>query len=298
MAMKLAPVRRFLRSLVAGRRRLLAGPLAVVGVAVLAGSFLFGLGGTSSASQPKVSTNPTIIRAGENLYNEHCSSCHGVDGVGGRGPKLIFAGAAASDFYLQTGRMPLNDPNDEPLRHHRWFSQPQIIAINSYIAALPKINGVKGSGPGIPAILPLCPASQSHNNSQIAAQQAKGTAKCVTLSFGQHTFALNCAQCHQIAGSGGMLSKGFVIPTLQNASLDELGEAMRIGPMPMPKFGTGQLNHVQMSAVARYVKYLQQPDHPGGLRISGFGPVAEGFVAIILGLGLLLLIARLMGTRG
>lgn len=280
------------------RRRLLAGPLAVVGIAVVAGSFLFGLGGTTSATQPKVSTNPGIIKAGETLYNEHCASCHGIAGVGGRGPKLIFVGAAASDFYLETGRMPLNDPNDEAIRHHRLFNQQQIIQINSYIAALPKINRVSGSGPGIPQILPLCPASEAHNNDKIAAEQAKGTAKCVTLSFGQHTFALNCAQCHQIAGSGGLLSKGFVIPSLQNASLDEIGEAMRIGPLPMPKFGTGQLNHVQLSAVARYVKYLQRPDHPGGLRISGFGPVAEGFVGIVVGLGLLLVVARLMGTRG
>lgn len=283
----------------ASRRRLLAGPLALVGLSLLAGSFLFGLAGTTSATPNKTSTDPHVLREGENLFNQACASCHGTAGVGtNRAPSLVFAGPAAADFYLETGRMPLNDPHDQALRKPRDFTQSQIAAIVSYVNQFPKIHGKTGKGPQIPKVLPLCSGGKSSDSGNIAAEQAKGTAKCVTLSFGQHTFALNCASCHQIAGSGGMLSKGNVIPSLKNASLLITAEAMRIGPRPMPIFGPGQLNDVQMSAVAHYVDYLRAPDHPGGLTISGFGPVAEGFVGILVGLGLMLIVARLMGTRG
>ncbi len=46
---------------------------------------------------------------GESLFREECASCHGFagEGVDGLGPDLRGAGAAAADFYLRTGRMPL-----------------------------------------------------------------------------------------------------------------------------------------------------------------------------------------------
>ena len=286
----------------AARRRLLAGPLAVLGLGVLAFSLFAGFGGTSKASEPMISTDPTVIAAGEALFNTHCSSCHGVAGVGSsRAPQVINAGAAGVDFYIRTGRMPLNNPNDEAIAHNPLFTESQIRQLDSYVAALPAIHGVKNpassGAPGIPTIQPLCKGSGANGPAQLAAEQ-KGTANCVTLSFGNSTFTLNCAQCHQIAGRGGLLSKADVVPTLQNASLLVSAEAMRVGPQPMPVFGPGQLNENQVSAVAHYVQYLHFPTHPGGLTISGFGPVAEGFVGIIVGLGLLLLVSRLIGNRG
>ncbi|MGH9060418.1 MAG: c-type cytochrome, partial [Acidimicrobiales bacterium] len=140
------------------------------------------------------------------------------------------------------------------------------------------------SAPGIPSVLPLCTQQQ--------------TTGCVTLSAGQQDFSLNCAQCHQGVASGGMLSKGNVVPSLLNADSTQVAEAIRIGPKPMPVFGTGQLSDQQMSSIARYVEYLHHPANRGGLGISHFGPVAEGFVGIVGGFGLLLLLSRLIGTRG
>ena len=284
------------------RRRLLAGPLAVLGLGVLSFSLFAGLGGVSRASEPMVSSDPAVIAAGEALFNIHCSSCHGIGGVGTiRAPAVIDEGAAGADFYLRTGRMPLNNPNDEPIAHHPFFTEGQIRQLDSYIAALPAIHGEKELGapgaPGIPTVEPLCTGAAASDPAQLAAEQ-NGTAKCVTLSFGNSTFALNCAGCHQIAGKGGLLSKGDVIPSLQNASVIVAAEAMRIGPEPMPLFSPGQLSQNQVSAVAQYVHYLAKAPHPGGLTISGFGPVAEGFVGIIVGLGLLLLVSRLIGNRG
>jgi ubiquinol-cytochrome c reductase cytochrome c subunit len=290
-----------LRSFSKGRRRLLAGPLAVLGIGVLIFSLFASLGGGSSgATEPVISSSPAVLAAGEQLYNLHCSSCHGVGGYGSsRAPAIYNEGAAGADFYLRTGRMPLNNPHDEAIAGHPYFNEGQIQQLDSYIAALPNIDHITAPAspgdPSIPTIQPLCKGPQT--SAQLAAQQ-KGTATCVTLSFGQSTFALNCAQCHQIGGHGGLLSKANVIPTLQNASLLVAAEAMRIGPHPMPVFGTGQLTENQVSAVAHYVEFLHNPTHPGGYTISGFGPVAEGFVGIVVGLGLLLIVSRLIGNRG
>ena len=53
----------------------------------------------------------------------------------------------------------------------------------------------------------------------------------------------------------------------------------------MPVFGSNELSDSDMSAIAQYVQYLHHPADPGGLGISHFGPVAEGFIGIILGFG-------------
>jgi ubiquinol-cytochrome c reductase cytochrome c subunit len=275
----------------AGRHRF-AGPAAVLALGVVAFSIVAYTGTDASGSQLAVSTAPADIAAGQTLFEEHCQSCHGVNGVGGNNgsPELITAGAAAADFYLTTGRMPLNNPHDEALRHRPYFSAEEIRQLDAYIAALPKINGVDVQGPTIPTVLPLCSATEQASG--------KTPAGCVTLSEGQTFFSTNCAQCHQGAGSGGMLSKGNIVPSLHNANLTQVMEAIRVGPRPMPVFGNNQLSESQASAIAHYVQFLHYPTDPGGLGIGHFGPVAEGFVGIIIGLGALLVASRWIGNRG
>jgi ubiquinol-cytochrome c reductase cytochrome c subunit len=269
-----------------------AGPAAVLALGIAAFSVVAFTGADASGTQALVSTSPADIAAGQTLYTEHCQSCHGVDGVGGNNgsPELISAGAAAADFYLTTGRMPLNNPHDQPIRHRPFFSDAQIRQLVAYVNALPAINHTDVAGPTIPTAEPLCDAAD-----QDADIVQPG---CVTLSEGQQYFATNCAQCHQGAGSGGMLSKGNVVPGLRNANITQVLEAIRVGPKPMPVFGNNQLTASQASAIAHYVQYLQKPADPGGLGLGHFGPVAEGFVGIILGLGLLLLASRWIGNRG
>jgi ubiquinol-cytochrome c reductase cytochrome c subunit len=254
---------------------------------MLAGSLLFFAGGSAHGQAANVSTDPADIAAGQTLYQAHCQSCHGYQGQGGvpGAPALVNVGAAAADFYLTTGRMPLNNPANEPLRHHRFFTDQEISQLDSYINALPEITGIGEPGPTIPTVEPLCPSSTAQPG-------------CVTLSEGSALFAINCAQCHQAAGSGGMLSKGNVVPSLHNANITQVAEATRIGPKPMPIFGTNQLTDHQISAIAHYVQYLHKPSNPGGLGISHFGPVAEGFVGILAGFCLLWFAARMIGNRG
>ena len=264
----------------------MAVPLALIALGMIAFGLLFTAGGSAHGDPSLVSSDPADVAAGENLFNVHCESCHGYQGQGGQtsAPALVNVGAAAADFYLTTGRMPLNDPANQALRHHPYFDQTQIRQLDAYIAALPSITGSNVQGPSIPSVNPLCSTSNQPG--------------CVNLAQGERLFALNCAQCHQAAGSGGMLSKGNVVPGLHNANITQVAEAMRVGPKPMPVFGTAVLNQKDMSAIAQYVQYLHKPANPGGLGISHFGPVAEGFVAILGGGGILLFAARMIGTRG
>ncbi len=274
------------RSLLQRHRRLLAGPLIAIAVTAVAFSVLGLTGDFAQGAPVRVSSDPTVINAGEQLYIAHCQSCHGVNGTGGNvgAPELVDSGAAAADFYLTTGRMPVNAADQQAVRHHPYFTDEEIRQLDSYIAALPAITGTKSQGPDIPTVAPLC--SESNTNG------------CVNLSQGQQNFSLNCAQCHQATGAGGMLSKGNVVPALSNANLTQVAEAVRVGPKPMPVFGTGQLSNQQVSSIAQYVQYLHRPNNRGGLGISHFGPVAEGFVGIVVGFGALLVISRLIGNRG
>lgn len=265
----------------ARRRSSLLGPAALVGAALTVFAVLVTTGSAPAQVQP-VSTKPATIAAGEVLFDAHCESCHGAGGTGAKGPELLNVGAAAVDFFLSTGRMPLNSPTAEPLSHKPYFNKTQIAQLVAYISSLDVQNGTPG--PGIPKVAPLCTGKQTKN--------------CVTLSEGNDLFLLNCAQCHDASASGGDLSNGYVIPSLRQATKTQVAEAIRVGPRPMPNFGPGQLSQQQVSAIADYVYYLSHAGNRGGLGIANFGPVPEGFVACIFGLGALLLVARLIGNRG
>jgi ubiquinol-cytochrome c reductase cytochrome c subunit len=268
----------------------------LVALAAVVFTVLFSFQSPARSSQSLVSTNPADIAAGEVLYQTHCQACHGYQGQGGvvnGAPALVNVGAAAADFYLSTGRMPLNAPNNEALRHHSVFNEEQIRALVAYINALPVITGKGPAGPTIPTPEPLCPADQQTSAS--TADLETTNPGCVTLSEGAALYAVNCAQCHQAAGSGGMLSKGNVVPGLHNSNITQSMEAPIVGPKPMPTF---RFTNAQLSAIAHYVQYLQRPSNPGGIGISHFGPVAEGFVAVLFGFVLLWFGARMIGNRG
>ena len=107
-------------------RRWLAGPLALIALAVILGSVFFLTTGTARGQNDLVSTNPVDILAGQQLFEAHCQSCHGYQGGGATGPALVSVGAAAADFYLTTGRMPLNNPGNQASRHRPFFDPQQI----------------------------------------------------------------------------------------------------------------------------------------------------------------------------
>lgn len=266
-------------------RLALAGPAALVGVAVIVFSIL-SFAQPAPAAVPtnwtvSVSTKPADIEAGNVIFDEHCASCHGYGGVGGSAPELLNVGPAAVDFFVSTGRMPLNSPRAEPIAHLPYFNPKEISQLDAYVNAIDLANG--SPGPGIPNVAAACKVQ---------------SANCPTLSEGDQLFLLNCAQCHDASGAGGMLSNGYVIPSLREATVTQIAEAIRVGPRPMPNFGPGQLTDQQVSSIADYVAFISSGPERGGLGIANFGPVPEGFVGIVFGLGLLLVVSRLIGNRG
>jgi ubiquinol-cytochrome c reductase cytochrome c subunit len=69
---------------------------------------------------------------------------------------------------------------------------------------------------------------------------------------------------------------------------------MLIGPGAMPRF---TFDDTDRDALLAYVDFLRTAPAPGGAPIGGFGPVAEGFVAVVIGLTLLVLVARFVGRQ-
>ncbi len=221
-------------------------------------------GPSAAAAQAAANADPAMVRAGEDLYLRSCVSCHGVGGQGTEGyPKLVGVGAASADFYLRTGRMPLAYPSAQSPQKPPAFDDDQIRQLVAYVASL-------GEGPPVPDVDP-----------------DRGD-----LALGSQLFLANCAACHNSAGVGGALSNGAHAPPLLDVDPTQIGEAMRVGPGQMPVFGPDTFDDHQVDSIVRYVRYLQQPEHPGGLMIGRVGPVPEGFVAWLVGLGLLILVIR------
>ena len=208
--------------------------------------------------------------SGRQLFLDGCSSCHGLDarGVPGVAPDLHGVGARAADFYLSTGRMPLDVPTGEqPLRGPPAYPPGEIRALVRYIGSL--------GGPGIPEVHP-----------------DRGD-----LSEGQHAFATYCAGCHQIVGQGGVVT-GAAVPPLTKATPTQLAEAVRIGPYLMPAFAERQIDARTLDSIARYVQtVVKHPDDRGGWGLGHVGPIPEGMVAWLFAGGVLLLVARVIGER-
>jgi ubiquinol-cytochrome c reductase cytochrome c subunit len=218
---------------------------------------------TAPASAPSA-----LVTRGRALFDSSCASCHGLSaqGIRGRAPSLRGVGALAADFYLQTGRMPLPSPKAQPLRTSPAFPQSKIEALVAYVASF--------GGPGIPTVRP-----------------SRGS-----LAEGQQLFGLDCAGCHTIQAQGGIVT-GAIVPSLNQATARQVGEAVRIGPYVMPRFGEDELSTAQVNSLARYVQSIQHPEDLGGWGIGRIGPIPEGMVAWLLAATALLLIARLLGER-
>ena len=92
---------------------------------------------------------------------------------------------------------------------------------------------------------------------------------------------------------------GTNAPTLNNKRVtpQQIAEAIRTGPANMPRF-SGNLTDAQVPDVVAYVtQNIQHPANPGGVGLGGVGPVAEGFIALLFGVGGLALICFWIGER-
>jgi ubiquinol-cytochrome c reductase cytochrome c subunit len=247
-----------------GIAALLLAALAIAGWAQVPTS-----SGDLGASEVTFGRPTKLVEEGRALFKTGCSSCHGFAGKGvkGQAPSLVGAGEAAADFYLRTGRMPLAQVGDEPLRGEPRYDDAEIRALDAYVGSL-------GEGPEIPRVEP-----------------AEGS-----VSEGMEMFTDSCAGCHGIGGKGGVAIGGYA-PPLGEATPTQVGEAIRVGPYLMPRFSAAQITPAQVNSIARYVELTQEPEDAGGFGIGHIGPVPEGLVAWLAALAALLLVARLIGER-
>lgn len=214
----------------------------------------------------------SYIAPGQSLYASSCSSCHGADASGtDRAPNLQGLGAGTVDFWVSTGRMPLKDNTVQAARKPTQFSQLQALEIAAF---------VQSKTPNLGTQVPTVNLSNAN------------------LENGNSLFTLNCAACHTITGAGDALAGGAYAPSLHVATTTQISEAIRSGPGNMPRFAEGDITNAEVRDITSYVhSVIQHPVDRGGFGLGGIGPVGEGFVALLIGVGLLMLVCFWIGER-
>ena len=251
------------------RRHPLAGLVVVLlGLVVTAGLY--------SAFRPAVAGTTTksdeqLIAQGHKLFTVGCSSCHGLNGEGvvtksgsNYGPPLIGVGAAAVDFQVGTGRMPLQQPGTQAPAKPKTYTDDEIKALAAYVASL-------GPGPAIPDDAMLDTSNAS-------------------VSRGMEFFLANCSACHNFAGQGGALRSGRYAPSLMNSSARHIYEAMVTGPQQMPVFSDDVLRPQDKQDIIAFIQSLQNQTNYGGDALGSKGPVSEGLFGWLFGIGGLVLV--------
>ena len=245
--------------------------------AIVLGIALSSVGIGYAALAPSASSAPTAdTDAGQDLYENACIVCHGrnLQGIPGRGPSLIGVGEAAVYFQVATGRMPLARQEAQAADKPRdQYTDEEVRQLAAYVQMI-------GGGPLIPAN----PDGILHKNTD-------------ELAIGGELYRLNCAQCHNFAGQGGALSSGKHAPGLGEASDEILYTAMLTGPENMPVFGDNQLTPDQKAAIITYVQTLKASKDPGGHGLGRLGPVPEGIVLWVAGIGALMVMVLWIGSK-
>lgn len=212
------------------------------------------------------------IDEGYKLFRSNCASCHGPSAAGtDSGPSLIGVGAAAVDFQVGTGRMPMQMNGPQAQQKPVQFSDKQVQQLAAYVASL-------GAGPAIPTPEQIDPA--------------KGDS--VT---GMNLFRTNCAMCHNPSAAGGALTEGKYAPSLIGVSPKHVFEAMITGPQSMPVFNDANLTPQEKLDIIAYLNYLEETPSAGGATLGSIGPVSEGLVAFIVGIAGLIGCAVWLGSR-
>ncbi len=253
------------------RRRRLSSYAVLTFALVGVGS---GYGFITASSGAAAAGNPSQqVLAGKDIYLQGCSSCHGLAAEGGTdAPSIIGVGAAAVDFQVSTGRMPLAQQGASAQANASRYTQQEINEIAAYVATF-------GPGPSEPNANQYTPTDADE-------------------ALGGNLFRTNCSSCHNFVGAGGALAYGRFAPAVDKATNKQIYEAMLTGPGTMPVFSDRQLTPQQKQDVIAYVQGIKKEPDPGGIANLGRqGAVAEGLVAFVAGIGGLAAIAMWIGAR-
>ena len=254
-----------------GRRAVRVGrivALSAIGLVPLAGVMVW-TGNAAGRPALQASPAPSDLSFGQTVYEERCATCHGPQGTGTvQAPPLVGLGPAAYDFMMSTGRMPLDQPGAQAKRRRPVLSPGEIRAVTDYLTSL---------GPGgvpIPSV----------------------DLRAGNISQGQKLYEDECAPCHSTSGNGGAVGT-LIAPNVHQATPTQIAEAVRFGPGTMPRFGEAALDQNDLNALVKYVVYLRKPIDQGGSGLNHVGPLIEGFVGLGIGLVLIIVVTRYIGTR-
>ncbi len=242
---------------------------------------LFVMGGLYSVLAPSAvssadTTKTEQISAGKELFASGCASCHGLAGQGStQGPTLVGVGAAAVDFQVSSGRMPLANPGAQAIPGKSRYTDDEIAAMAAYVASL-------GAGPEIPTTADLSTAGLTPEQ----------------IARGGELFRTNCSACHNAVGAGGALPNGVQAPSLIGVSNKRLYEAMLTGPGQMPIFSDAVVTTEDKQEIIGYLNQLHARPNDGGLGLGGLGPVTEGLWTWIIGLGVIIAFAVWIAAKG
>jgi ubiquinol-cytochrome c reductase cytochrome c subunit len=251
------------------QRRRVANVAGLMAALVLTGTLYSALAPAQATAQTNT-TESSAEAAGRELYERSCITCHGenLEGVANRGPSLIGVGEAAVYFQVHTGRMPLVRQQAQAPDKPNIFSDEEIDQLMAYVQA-------NGGGPTLPS----------------------GDLREGDLAEGGELFRLNCSSCHNFVGEGGALSSGKAAPSLRDATDLEIYAAMLTGPENMPVFGDNQLTPEEKRSIINYVQTIKKQADPGGAGVGRIGPVGEGLVIWVVGVGALLFGIFWMGSK-
>ncbi|KQV76226.1 cytochrome C [Aeromicrobium sp. Root344] len=222
------------------------------------------------------------VDAGRKLFLVGCASCHGknASGIetkrgGNYGPSLIGVGAAAVDFQVGTGRMPMAQSAPQAPAKDPEYTAEETKQLAAYIATL-------GAGPAIP----------DDEYTDISGKTIE------QIREGGEFFRTNCTACHNSVGAGGALPGGKYAPKLDGVSAKHIAEAMMTGPQQMPVFSDDVITPEDKSNIIAYIKQVQNQPNYGGVAGGGLGPVSEGLITWLVGIGGLLIAAVWIGAHG
>jgi ubiquinol-cytochrome c reductase cytochrome c subunit len=219
----------------------------------------------TTVNEAKASTaefTASDTQEGQKLFEANCATCHGMGASGTQdGPSLVGVGAAAVDFQVGTGRMPMQMNGPQAYKKPAQFNDTQTHQLAAYVASL-------GAGPAIPAEEYL---------------DEKGDA-----AKGGELFRTNCAMCHNAAAAGGALTRGKFAPALADVTGKHIYEAMATGPQNMPVFSDSNITPEGKRDIITFLKQIEANGSPGGADLGALGPVSEGLFVWIAGLGVII----------
>lgn len=233
-------------------------------------------------AEKESTTDQAQIEQGRELFLVGCSFCHGQNGeginsqTGQYGPSLVGVGAAAVDFQMGTGRMPMSQPGQQAAVKDKLYTDEEIEAIAAYVASL-------GPGPSVPTEDEY--SIDAEVDELVDGGMSEEDARNSIIVRGGQLFLANCSACHNFEGSGGAMPWGKVAPSLQKTSDRHIYEAMLTGPQQMDVFSNGNIAPRDKAAIIAYLNSIEENPGYGGFSLGGLGPVSEGAAAWILGIG-------------